>query len=250
MKTEKEMIELLKKINILRKDVKDTLVKSGKNDYAHFTYFQLKDFLPTIIDSCASKQDLYIEFNIDKEKVDLPKKVTTTIGESANTTITEENFEYREYAYLTVIDLASGISRVYKKEAKDATVSGATAIQNLGAKSTYMKRYLYMDFLELSEDDQVDGSDNSKDVKVTIEPKKVETKKETPKKAEKVVDTSSNDLLSLADKAEITKLITENGLEASIILEISKDLGYNSPVELRVKDKEAVLAAIKEKVGK
>lgn len=257
----KEEIELLKKINTLRKEVKDNLTKSGKNDYSHFTYFQLKDFLPTIVDECAKKQELFIYFTIDKEKVDLPKKVTTTIGEGANATITEENFEYREYGYLTVIDLASGVSKVYKKETKDATVSGATAIQNLGAKSTYMKRYLYMDLLELAEDDQVDGANNNTNVEAPkatttptpkVETKKTETKKATTTEAAKPVEEVSKDdeLMSLEDKEEITKFILENKLEPVIIVEISQKLGYSSPVELRAKDKEAVMTAIKEKVGK
>ncbi len=256
----KEEIELLKKINILRKEVKDTLKKSGENSYAHFKYFQLDDFLPQIIDKCAEKQELFINFNIDKEKVDLPKKVTSTIGEST-ATITEENFEYREYAYLTIIDLTSGVSKVYKKETKEATVSGATAIQNLGAKSTYMKRYLYMDLLELAEDDQVDASDNRSNPTAPqanvaptpkVETKKVETKKTTTTEAAKPVETTpkGDELMSLADKEEITKFIIENKLEAKVIVDIAKELGYASPVELRAKDKEAVITAIKEKVGK
>lgn len=253
----KEEIELLKKINILRKEVKDTLKKSGENSYAHFKYFQLDDFLPQIIDKCAEKQELFINFNIDKEKVELPKTYTTTpTADNQIITTQEDNFEYREYAYITIIDLTSGVSKVYKKETKEATVSGATAIQNLGAKSTYMKRYLYMDLLELAEDDQVDASDNRNNStvpKANIAPTpKVETKKATTTEAAKPVETSStgDELMSLADKEEITKFIIENKLEASIIVEISKNLGYATPVELRAKDKEAVIAAIKEKAGK
>lgn len=66
----KEEIELLKKINTLRKEVKDNLTKSGKNDYSHFTYFQLKDFLPIIVDDCAKKQELFIYFDMQDERVD------------------------------------------------------------------------------------------------------------------------------------------------------------------------------------
>lgn len=260
----KEEIELLKKINILRKEVKDNLTKSGKNDFSHYTYFQLKDFLPTIVDECSKKQELFISFNIDKEKVEMPS-VTRIIrdfdpnGEKKEEI--EENFEYREYGYLTVIDLASGVSKVYKKESKDAVVSGASAIQNLGAKSTYMKRYLYMDLLELAEDDQVEVSNNNTNIEAPkatntptpkVETKKAESKKATTTEAAKPVEEVSkgDELMSLEDKGEITKFIIDNKLEASIIVEIAKGLGYASPVELRAKDKEAVIAAIKEKVGK
>ena len=258
----KEEIELLKKINILRKEVKDTLKKSGENSYAHFKYFQLDDFLPQIIDKCAEKQELFINFNIDKEKIELPGKHTCERKEDNITVDLEEiNFEYREYAYLTIIDLTSGVSKVYKKETKEATVSGATAIQNLGAKSTYMKRYLYMDLLELAEDDQVDASDNRSNLTAPqanvaptpkVETKKVEAKKTVTTEAAKPVETTpkGDELMSLADKEEITKFIIENKLEAKVIVDIAKELGYASPVELRAKDKEAVITAIKEKVGK
>ena len=261
----KEEIELLKKINTLRKEVKDNLTKSGKNNYANYAYFQLDDFIPQIIDTCAKKQELFIDFKLDKEKVEMPS-VTRIIrdfdpnGEKKEEI--EDNFEYREYAYLTVIDLSSGISKVYKKETKEATVSGASAIQNLGAKSTYMKRYLYIDLLELAEDDQVEVSHNNTNAeapKVSTPPTpKVETKKTAaPKKAvnteeSKPVETTSKDdeLMYLADKEEITKFMLENKLEGAVIVEIAQSLGYSSPIELRVKDKEAVYAAIKEKVGK
>ena len=256
----KEEIELLKKINTLRKEVKDTLKKSGENSYAHYNYFQLDDFIPQIIDTCAKKQELFIDFKIDKEKVALPNKITTTnTDDNKLVTIQEENFDYREYAYLTVIDLSSGVSKIYKKETKEATVSGATAIQNLGAKSTYMKRYLYIDLLELAEDDQVEASNNNITApKVTttttpkVETKKVETKKSVTTEAAKPIETTpiGNELMSLATKDEVTKFIIENKLEAKVIVEIAKKLGYDSPVELRENDKEAVLAAIKEKVGK
>jgi hypothetical protein len=54
--------------------------------------------------------------------------------------------------------------------------------------------------------------------------------------------------MSLEDKAEITKMISENGLEGAIIVDIAKELGYASPVEIRAKDKDAIIAAIQEKV--
>lgn len=257
----KEEIELLKKINILRKDVKDTLTKSGKNDYSHFTYFQLKDFIPTIVDKCAEKQELFIYFDMNDERVELPSIHREIRTENDKTEEEIENFEYREYAYLYVIDLTSGFSKVYKRKTKDATVSGATAIQNLGAKGTYMKRYLYMDLLEVAEDDMVDAGNNNTNAeapKVTttptpkVETKKTETKKAVTTEAAKPVEAPStgDELMSLADKEEITKFIIDNKLEAAIIVEIAKNLGYASPVELRAKDKEAVIAAIKEKVGK
>lgn len=118
-----------------------------------------------------------------------------------------------------------------------------------------------MDLLELAEDDQIDGANNnvnSEAPKATTTPTpKVETKKTEPKKAttteaaKPVEEVSKGDeLMSLADKEEITKFILENKLEPVIIVEISQKLGYSSPVELRAKDKEAVMTAIKEKVGK
>jgi hypothetical protein len=40
----------------------------------------------------------------------------------------------------------------------DVSLKGAHPIQNLGAQQTYMRRYLYMQLMEVVENDQVDNS--------------------------------------------------------------------------------------------
>jgi len=133
---------------------------------------------------------------------------------------------------------------------EEETKKGMDGSQITGASSSYARKYALNGLFLI---DDVKDSDSTND---GSEKPKVEIKKVTPKKAvttevAKPVETTSNgdELMSLEDKGEITKMIAEYGLEGAIIVEISKDLGYSTPVEIRAKDKEAVIAAIKEKAG-
>ena len=132
---------------------------------------------------------------------------------------------------------------------EEETKKGMDGSQITGASSSYARKYalngLFLIDDTLDSDATNDGSDKPK-----VETKKVETKKAEPKKEETkpVEEPKTEDaLMSLEDKTAISNMIAENGLEASIIVEISKSLGYASPVEIRAKDKDAIIAAIQEK---
>ena len=134
---------------------------------------------------------------------------------------------------------------------EEESKKGMDGSQITGASSSYARKYalngLFLIDDTLDSDATNDGSEKPK-----VETKKTETKKAATTEAAKPVETSNTEdvLMSLEDKTEISKMIAENGLEGSVIVDISKELGYASPVEIRAKDKEAVIAAIKEKVGK
>ena len=121
--------------------------------------------------------------------------------------------------------------------------------QITGASSSYARKYalngLFLIDDTLDSDATNDGSEKPK-----VETKKAEPKKAATTEAAKPVETTKTEdaLMSLEDKTEISKMIAEKGLEGSVIVDISKELGYASPVEIRAKDKEAVIAAIQEKV--
>lgn len=114
--------------------------KSGVNAYANFRYFELKDFLSAATEELA-KEGLIALFNLE------PQPLITALGEIV------------EVATLKITDGKEEI--VFSTPIAEAGVKGATPIQNLGSQHTYLKRYLYLNALELSEADTVDAQDQS-----------------------------------------------------------------------------------------
>lgn len=102
--------------------------KSGKNSYAGFTYYELKDFIPPI-NELFEKYGLSSNFSIQDTLACL--------------TITNTD-ELRDF-----ITFTSPIA--------EAQLKGCTPIQALGAVHTYMKRYLYLNAFEIVEDDMLDA---------------------------------------------------------------------------------------------
>ena len=174
------------KLNTVRAELSKDLQKSGKNSYSKYDYFQLKDFMPQAIKLCE-QYGLFTKFWIDKEKLELPAKITktTTYGEvtgiESETEIREENFTYVEYAYLLVIDTESEDIIEFKKETRECQVQAAQPIQNLGSKSTYMKRYMYIDVFEINENDEIEENAGKPEPKVE---KKTTRSSSKPKVAE------------------------------------------------------------------
>lgn len=126
--------------------------KSGENKFAGFRYFTLDDFLSTATEE-LNKQGLTAIFNI------YLKQMATELGET-------NKYTYVETANLLITDGKDQI--LFETPTADANVKGANDIQNLGSKHTYLKRYLYMNALELSEGDAVDatiGKDEKKEEK-------------------------------------------------------------------------------------
>lgn len=271
---------LYAKLNVVRVELSKSLEKSGKNNYSKYDYFQLKDFMPQAIKLC-NEQGLFTKFWIDKEKIELPSKKVTqyglnTEGERTEEMITEEkNFQYVEYAYVLVIDIESGAEELFKKETREVTLQASQPIQNLGGKSTYMKRYMYMDVFEINENDSVEEE--------TGAPVKVETKIETKTKSRKnppvkevstkpeenvtpynfmpqetpVVNTpkvtveDTESLMSIETKISLAETIKNAGLDPrTAIMEFAQELGTDVPL-LKESDKDKILEMInKKKEGK
>lgn len=105
------------------------LKKSGKNKFAGFAYYELSDFMPKINEIfCELK--LYSMF-----------------------TVTENE------AILEIINAESPEEKVvFKSPTAKVEMKGCTPIQGIGAVHTYMKRYLYLNALEIVEFDTLDAS--------------------------------------------------------------------------------------------
>lgn len=103
------------------------LKKSGKNNYAGFEYFELKDFLPTI-------NNMFLENKIFS------------------------NFSINEcYAKLEIIDYEDNTKVEFYSPIAELELKGCNKIQALGGTHTYLKRYLYINALEIVEADLFDA---------------------------------------------------------------------------------------------
>lgn len=123
---------LLKKINELRTVIANAdIKKSGKNRFQNFEYYELADFLPAVI----------------RHEVKLGLISMFNLGEKAT---------------LTVYDVESGEFVEFVSNVRDANVEKMIDIQRLGSQHTYLKRYLYLNYLNLTEPDTVDNQDQNK----------------------------------------------------------------------------------------
>ena len=115
------------RVELQEKDLK----KSGHNKFANFYYYELGDFLPKT-NVIFKEKGLLSVFNINTEK-----------------------------ATLTIFDSDSKDTLVFESHIAQAQLGGKNGnpIQELGALHTYMKRYLFLNALEIVEHDQVDSVD-------------------------------------------------------------------------------------------
>ncbi len=126
------------KIMKIRKEFSDsTIKKSGKNEFQNFTYLELSDFVPIAIKLCE-ENGVYTHINVG--------------------TITNE-----KYATMTVVNVDNVEEKVvYSLELPCISKEGAfnNKIQDIGKMETYIRRYLYMLFLDIAVADSVDSEDN------------------------------------------------------------------------------------------
>lgn len=109
------------------------LKKSGENKFAKFKYFELGDFIPEV-NKMFYENKMFSNFSI--------------CGDIATLVITDN--EDKSF-------------QTFTSNTANADVKGCTAIQSLGAVHTYLKRYLYLNALEIVESDMLDSSLGAKD---------------------------------------------------------------------------------------
>ena len=144
----------LKQIKVELRKVINT--KSGYNTHSKFKYYQLEDFLPQVLEA-FSRYNIYNEYSIDTDLEIVEER--TDFDEETNKTYKTVTKRPVEYAYLYLKNLDNEDDEmVYRLKTAEASVYGAAAIQNLGAKITYMKRYIYMSLLDIVEPDAVDAA--------------------------------------------------------------------------------------------
>lgn len=203
-------------MSVREKWLKANVQKTGINRFAEYEYFELRDIVPVA------------------QKFVIEEGLTTLF-----------DFDH-DYAYLHVID-AEGEDRglvTFKSPMKELTVKGMNAIQALGAVETYQRRYLYMMFLDIVEQDEFDSTqgkpeevDQVKEKPVTVKTPKAKksNKPATPKKREEVKE-------SLTDSnGEITKIQIQSiktGLKKLRSDSDSDHEAYITEVALKLKNDE------------
>lgn len=146
--TDKETpkLNLFMKIQTVKsKLLQANLKKSWENKHAWFKYYELWDFLPTIVELCKDN-GLYTQVLFDNET-----------------------------ATLLIIDCDDPTQIVqYTSPMRDVDLKWCQPIQALWAVETYQRRYLYLNAFDIVENDMLDAVawDDNK------QPKKAEVKKE------------------------------------------------------------------------
>ena len=285
-----EQNNIYAKLNVVRTELSKSLKKGGRNNYSNYDYFQLEDFMPQAIQLC-NENGLFTQFWIDKEKVEMPSTKTTQNaindeGVVTGTILTEQdNFVYVEYAHVLVIDVENPENQIeFKKETRECAVQAAQPIQNLGSKSTYMKRYMYFDVFEINQNDSIEEN-TGKPEKVESKPTKkssskpkvtevstkpveptpvqvapVQTSEPTAREmlnnleAQAPVDpvettVNTDELMSMQTKMEIAQAITKAGFNArDMIVELAREIGTDVPL-LKESDKDKILNLLESKKG-
>lgn len=126
-------MNIYEKLQCMRVELQDmNIKKTGKNNYAGYSYYELGDFLPAINTLMNNH------------------KVTSLVSfGSEKATLTLVNCEKTDEVI------------VFESPMEQATLKGAHPIQNLGAVETYSRRYLYMTAFEIVESDALDAIQGS-----------------------------------------------------------------------------------------
>jgi hypothetical protein len=130
-------MSVYKKLSAVRKELAATpLKKSGYNQFGKWAYFQLDDFLPTVVE-LFDKHGICDEVQID-----------------------------REHAILRIYDVdAEGVIAFSCQVPEPFELKGQNPVQLAGSVQTYLRRYLYVTALAISENDVIDQADQNAEQK-------------------------------------------------------------------------------------
>ena len=176
-------MSIWKKIQLVKQRLLEAnLKKSGENSYSGFKYYELSDFIPTIISLC-NEVGLFTKFTFDNDMATL-------------TIINSDKQDQKEE---------------YTSPMRNLQLKGCNDIQALGGVETYSRRYLYMSAFDIVENDMFDKEAGSE--KNTPKENKTEIKA-TAKQIEILEKTYVGD--------NLTKLLETNGIEKISDLSIQK----------------------------
>lgn len=152
------------------------LKKSGKNKFAGFEYFELSDFLPTI-NEIFKQYKLFSQFIITDNQASLHIIDAEKIEDAV----------------------------VFTMPTAELELKGCNKLQALGGVNTYLRRYLYLNALEIVEADLFDAEAGKDKEKPTTE------KKSAVKETNIDADFDLiNGLKAINDKSNLIKYYNEN----------------------------------------
>lgn len=177
--TETKKASAMQRLQQARKILRDTKIAKGAwNDFSHYSYFELKDFLPKALEA-FDKVGLFSKFDLKEEHQTIKDGLVTVVP---------------EMAVLQIINVDDKEDRIIFSS-PTAEAKGSSPIQGVGSKHTYMRRYLWINALELCENDQVEantGKPKGAPAKKTV--KKVENAKDDDDIPDEIPDEVPDDI--------------------------------------------------------
>ena len=209
-------MNIYQKIQAVKKELSEReLKKSGENKFSGFKYYELGDFLPSIIELCA-KYGLFTQITFTEDK-----GILNIVDCNAEVVQEGTPSEYRIVQYESPL--------------KELELKGANAIQALGGAETYLRRYLYMNAFDIVEADMFDSAEFEKKKKAKTEKtaleKIINDCKEAFKKSDDDIKKETGTLmksLGYATFADITKAQNKQH-----ILSLAELLKVEIPTELQ-----------------
>lgn len=140
-KKEIKKINLYEKITNIKSDfLKANVKKSGKNKFANYTYYELADITPVLIELCKQYK-VFTKFSYTKE-----------------------------FATLEIVNIENPNEReIYTSPMEDLDLKGCNKIQALGGVETYQRRYLYLSAIDIIENDMFDSTISEEKEKQTAD---------------------------------------------------------------------------------
>jgi hypothetical protein len=166
------------------------LNKSGYNNFAKYSYFELDDLVPAIQRIC--------------DEVGLCGVVSFT----------------NDLAYLNIYDVDSEGVVVFSSPMSTAALKGVHEIQNLGAVQSYLRRYLWIAAFEICEHDELDAVAGKEPPKAVPKPSpKPKPEVQEPAEEAKTFDGATIGVLKVpqapeGDPAEWLEVVKEASLVA------------------------------------
>ena len=130
--------------------------KSGYNPYGKFNYFELEDIIPHML-------TVFNEIGL----IGIEGHENAVIAPDTGIQVTPEFYTLKIYNTDRVDDRPI----VFTKKQADAGTKGQVPIQAIGSESTYMRRYLWLDALEIVENDATDANIKSGEQAEPVEQK-------------------------------------------------------------------------------
>ena len=209
METKTEKKNIFQNLAEIRVELSEMEIKkSGWNKYSKYWYFQLDDFI-NIVKKMLLKRGIFSYFNIYPGEIDEDGVITKP-----------------ECAVLELFSATDRRDRViWETPTADACVKGATPIQALGSKHTYMRRYLWMEALELAESDGVDGlADDQKDPTPQPQQKTKNEKTKTDAATQHITREMIKQIISMYSDERINKMLEFYQVNALQDLSITQGL--------------------------